>query len=62
MGCDYCFGSKNLRYKKYYFFNEKLSKDEYFKKVKECLAGPEKIKKPEQNLKNINLNFHTSLC
>ena len=30
-----CFGSVNLRNKNYYFFNEKLSKEEYEKKLQE---------------------------
>ena len=32
--CEHCFGSYGLRHKKYYYFNEELSKDAYEKKVK----------------------------
>ncbi len=35
LGCNDCFGSVNLRNKNYYFFNEKYSKEEYDKKMKE---------------------------
>jgi len=34
-GCMNCFGSVNLRNKNYYFFNEKLTKEKYFEKIKE---------------------------
>ena len=34
--CESCFGSSGLRNKKYYFFNEQLSKEEYEKKVAEA--------------------------
>ncbi len=33
IGCKNCFGSVNLRNKEYYFLNEKLSKEEYEKKI-----------------------------
>ena len=32
-GCTNCFGCVNLRSKKYYFFNEQLSKEEYEKRI-----------------------------
>jgi len=34
IGCKNCFGSVNLRNKEYYFFNKKLSKEEYLEKIK----------------------------
>lgn len=37
--CESCFGSSGLRNKKYYFFNEQLSKEEYEKKVAEAKAN-----------------------
>jgi hypothetical protein len=33
--CQNCFGGTNLRNKKYYFFNQPLTKEEYQKKIKE---------------------------
>jgi len=33
IGCKNCFGSVNLRNKEFYYFNEKLSEEEYLKKV-----------------------------
>ncbi len=33
IGCHYCFGCTNLRNKEYYFLNEPLGKEEYFKKL-----------------------------
>ncbi|MBU1018971.1 MAG: hypothetical protein ABII07_00480 [Patescibacteria group bacterium] len=38
-GCSNCFGCYGLRNKEYYFFNEKLSKEEYEKKLKELNTG-----------------------
>jgi len=35
IGCSNCFGSVGLRQKQYYFFNEPLSKEEYFKRLRE---------------------------
>lgn len=35
IGCKNCFGSVNLRNKEFYFYNQKLSKEEYNKKVAE---------------------------
>lgn len=47
IGCQNCFGSVNLRNKQYYFFNEKLSKEEYEKKMASLdlsRSGLEKLK------------------
>lgn len=33
-GCEHCFGCVNLRKKKYHYFNEPLSKDEYEEKMR----------------------------
>jgi len=37
--CSNCFGGINLRNKKYVFFNEQLTKEEYEKKIKEINLG-----------------------
>jgi len=37
--CQNCFGCVNLRHKKYHIFNEKYSKVDYFKKLKELNIG-----------------------
>ena len=40
--CSSCFGSANLRNKKYYFFNEPLAKEEYEQKMTEVYLGSRK--------------------
>ncbi|MFH1855000.1 MAG: hypothetical protein ABH810_01155 [bacterium] len=57
VGCDHCFGSTNLRYKKYYFFNKRLDKDEYFKKIEEYLYSYEGIKKAQKEFEKHKLKF-----
>jgi len=43
--CEYCFGSSGLRHKKYVFFNEELTREEYEKRMKEIYPlTEEKIK------------------
>ena len=37
--CEHCFGCANLRHKKYCFFNEQLTKEEYERRVKELNLG-----------------------
>lgn len=37
--CQNCFMCSNLRHKKYYFFNQPLSKEEYERKIKEINLG-----------------------
>ncbi|MCX6789759.1 MAG: hypothetical protein NTZ42_04100 [Candidatus Gribaldobacteria bacterium] len=37
--CQHCFGCANLRNKKYYFFNQPLSKENYEQKIKEINLG-----------------------
>ena len=53
--CQYCFASTNLRHKKYYFLNERLSKEEYEKRLKKINLGDrnavEEWKKKFSNLK-----------
>lgn len=39
VNCQNCFGSANLRNKKYYFFNQLLSKDDYKKRLEEIDLG-----------------------
>lgn len=44
--CESCFGSSGLRNKKYHFFNEALTKEEYEKKVADAKANwPETLRK-----------------
>ena len=38
-GCQNCFMSSNLRHKKYYFYNQPLSKEEYEKRLKNINLG-----------------------
>jgi len=47
--CDYCFGCVNLRNKKYHFFNESLTKEEYEKKMKEIDLGNREVLNHWQN-------------
>jgi hypothetical protein len=70
IGCLNCFGSVNLRNQSYYFFNQKCTKEEYVKKVKDynlhTRAGIEKAfsdsqsfwkkfpRKNYQGVKNLN--------
>ena len=42
-GCTNCFGCVNLRGKSYYFFNERLSKQDYEKKLSELNLGSYKL-------------------
>lgn len=42
-GCSYCFCSTNLRYKKYYFLNEPLSKETYEARMREINFGDRTI-------------------
>lgn len=51
IGCKNCFGSINLRNKEYYFLNKKLSKDEYFSKIKNLHL------EKHSRIKNIRTNF-----
>src|SRR3989338_5216399 len=37
--CDHCFGCANLRHKKYCFFNEQLTREEYERRVYELAVG-----------------------
>ncbi len=39
VGCQNCFASANIKNKKYVFFNEQLSKEEYFRKLSEIDLG-----------------------
>lgn len=41
--CEHCFGCVNLRNKKYYFFNEPLTKEEYEKKIQEINLGNREV-------------------
>ena len=41
--CDHCFGSVNLRHKKYHFFNQPLTKEEYEAKMKEINLGDRNV-------------------
>lgn len=39
IGCEDCFGCYGLRHKQYYFFNKKLSKEEYFATLEKLNLG-----------------------
>lgn len=41
--CDHCFGCINLRNKKYYFFNQPLTKEEYEEKIREIDLGDREV-------------------
>ena len=41
--CTHCFGGVNLRHKKYVFFNEQLTKEEYEKRIKAINLGNKDI-------------------
>lgn len=56
-GCDHCFGSVNLRYQKFQFFNEQLSKEEYFKRIEEYMSSYEGIKKAIEKFNKHKLEF-----
>jgi hypothetical protein len=46
--CQNCFGGTNLRNKRYYFFNQSLTKEEYQNKIKEISLGKRSILKDYQ--------------
>ena len=67
--CQNCFGCVNLRNKKYYFFNEPLTKEEYEEKIKNIDLGDREIlfeyqkrffklleKLPKRNVFNKNIS------
>lgn len=43
VGCEYCFMSANLRNKKYYFYNQPLTKEEYERKMRTINLGDNTI-------------------
>jgi len=53
--CENCFWSINLKNKKYYIYNKKYSKDEYFKKLNEILKEDWYINKNIKKLNDIKL-------
>jgi CxxC-x17-CxxC domain-containing protein len=57
IGCEHCFGCINLRYKKYYFFNEQLDKDSYFQKIAEYLDTYKGIKNAEERFAQHRLKY-----
>jgi hypothetical protein len=57
IGCENCFGSINLRYKKYFFFNEELPKDEYITKIREYLDSEKGSEKAKKEFAKHRLNF-----
>src|SRR3989338_3340062 len=58
VGCTNCFGCVGLRNKSYCFFNEQLSKEEYFAKVKEMhLASYQSLQKAIKKAHDYWLTF-----
>jgi len=58
IGCNNCFGSMNLRNKKYYFLNQKYSKSEYAKKLKNLnLENYSNLKNMRQNAQKFFQKF-----
>ena len=57
VGCDHCFGSTNLRYKKYYFFNEQLPKQEYLKRIQEYTDTYDGMMEAKARFKRHKLKF-----
>jgi len=47
--CQHCFGCDNLRNKKYYFFNQPLSKEDYETKLKAINLGKRTVLREYQN-------------
>lgn len=41
--CNYCFASVNLRNKSYVYFNQQLTKEDYFKKISEIDLGSHRV-------------------
>lgn len=58
-GCRDCFGCVGLRNKSFHMFNEKLSKEEYHKRLKEFdLQNPDHIKDIKERVKVLKLKHH----
>lgn len=58
IGCQDCFGSVGLRQKKYYYFNEKLAREEYEKRIKEFdWKDTKQIKKALVTAKEVGLKI-----
>lgn len=55
--CQYCFGCTNLQHKKYYFFNEPLSKENFEKKVAEITSSSSHLQKFAQEFSQFFLRF-----
>lgn len=56
--CEYCFGSSGLRHKKYTFFNEQLTKEEYEKRLKQAYPlTEEKIKEYTSRTNELSLKI-----
>lgn len=57
IGCNNCFGSVNLNRKQYYFFNEKLDKGEYEKRIRQYLGSYEGLKEAIRKFEDHKLNY-----
>jgi Zn ribbon nucleic-acid-binding protein len=58
VGCSDCFGSVNLRKQKYCLFNEKLSKQEYLKRIKEWdLGSYNKLAEAKEQFRGLYLSL-----
>ena len=56
-GCTDCFGCVGLRNKSHYWFNEKLSKEEYEKRYKEFKCDWKSIREVQEKLSELNEKF-----
>ncbi|MFA4930650.1 MAG: hypothetical protein WC570_02155 [Patescibacteria group bacterium] len=57
VGCKNCFGSVNLHHQEYYFFNEKLGKEEHEKRVREYMISSDGIEKAKNDYYKHSLRY-----
>jgi hypothetical protein len=57
--CRNCFGCSGLRYKSFHIFNEPVSEEEYFQRVKEIPRDEALKKVAELRMQNPNVAFHS---
>ncbi|MFH1855436.1 MAG: hypothetical protein ABH810_03490 [bacterium] len=56
VGCNDCIGCVNLHRKQYYYFNEKLTKEEYEKKVAEIFATRKSLEKEKDKFAEFSMH------